>query len=151
MTEADAYSVPETIETTLADLRDHWKSLRRGGNDVPFSDDVKPSALRHRGDELMLIDVFENPQRFRFSFPGSATILDHDGGSVAGKFLDEIGVQDPFDHLDAQCAETVRSRAPTYYRHRSVGERPYARIVLPLWGNGRVEMLLVAVAWTNDG
>jgi hypothetical protein len=64
-----------------------------------------------------------------------------------GKFLDELESQGLFDHLEAQCAATVRSKAPTYFRH---GLMPaYARIALPLWGNGRIEMLLVAAAATG--
>jgi len=150
MIEPEAYAVPDDIEAPLAEMRAHWKGLRRGGNEMPFWDDVKLSALQHMGDEVMLIDVFENPERFRFNFLGSA-IVDRYGRPVAGRFLDEIEAQDPFDHFEAQCAEAVRSRAPTYYRHRSAETRPYARIVLPLWGNGHVEMLMVAVADTSGG
>jgi hypothetical protein len=71
------------------------------------------------------------------------------GPELGGKFLDKLEPQGAFDHLEAQCATTVRSRAPTYFQH---GSTPgYARIALPLWGNGRIQMLLVAaVAISGD-
>jgi hypothetical protein len=37
---------------------------------------------------------------------------------------------------------TVEGRAPTYYR--SGDGAGYSRLVLPLWGDGRIGMLLVA-------
>ncbi len=145
MTESDAYALPDEVEPPLADLHGRWKRLLRGGNSIPFWDDVKLSALRAPDAELILIDVFEKPQRFRFNFQGSP-IADHQGRPVSGKFFDELdGRGDPFDHFEAQCGETVRCRAPTYYRHRSGKGRHYARIMLPLWGNGRIDMLLAGV------
>jgi hypothetical protein len=70
------------------------------------------------------------------------------GPELGGKFLDKFEPEGPFDHLEAQCATTARSRAPTFFRY---GSPPgYARIVLPLWGNGRVQMLLVAAVAVSE-
>jgi hypothetical protein len=38
----------------------------------------------------------------------------------------------------------VEARAPTYYRD---AEGPSSRLLLPMWGDGRISMLLGAVAW----
>jgi hypothetical protein len=70
-----------------------------------------------------------------------------------GKFLDVIEVHAPLQYLYSQASATIQSRAPTHYRHGNGRHRKhgspldgYARILLPLWGNGRIGMLLGAVA-----
>jgi hypothetical protein len=97
----------------------------------------------------MLIGVFEDPLRFRFDLVG-AEVANWYGGAIGTGFLDEIDLHVPFDGLTLQCRATVESAAPTYYRQTASGQgdagRPgYARLLLPLWGNGRIEMLLGAV------
>jgi hypothetical protein len=140
---ADAYSIPARFEAELVSIYESWRATRRGDNDMPFSDDVNLPSLGSGANDAALIDVFENPLRFRLGLAGRS-IAAQLGPDRAGKFLDELQPQGLLDHLEAQCAATVRSRAPTYFRHSSVPA--YARIALPLWGNGRIEMLLVAAA-----
>lgn len=37
---------------------------------------------------------------------------------------------------------------PTLYRHEPSGsERPYARLLLPAWGEGQVRLLLGGIEW----
>lgn len=138
---ANAYSMPASLEPKLASIYDYWQALRRGGNDIPFWDDVKLSSLGSSADEALLVDVFESPLRFRLGLAGRSMAA-RLGPELGGKFLDKLEPQGAFDHLEAQCATTVRSRAPTYFRQESTPG--YARIALPLWGNGRIQMLLVA-------
>jgi hypothetical protein len=140
---ADAYSIPARFEAELVSIYESWRSMRRGDNYMPFSDDVNPPSLGSGADDAVLIDVFENPLRFRLGLAGRS-IAAQLGPERGGKFLDELEPHGLLDHLEAQCAATVRSRAPTYFRHGSAPA--YARIALPLWGNGRIEMLLVAAA-----
>ncbi len=42
--------------------------------------------------------------------------------------------------LRAQASATVEARAPTFYRGAG-----YARMLLPMWGDGRIGMLLGAL------
>ena len=72
----------------------------------------------------------------------SSSIIGHD---LSGKFLDEIDAAAPLQFLLSQCSATVEGRAPTYYGNNGAGG--YARLVLPLWGDGRVGMLLVVYAF----
>jgi hypothetical protein len=143
---ADAYSMPASLEAGLVAIYESWRALRRGDNDVPFWDDLDFSALGRSGDDATLIDVFENPLRFRLSLAGRSMAA-RLGQERGGKFLDELEPQGFLDHLEAQCAAAVLSRAPTHFRHRS--PPAYARVVLPFWGSGRIEMLLVAIAATG--
>jgi hypothetical protein len=85
--------------------------------------------------------------RFRISHAGRA-IVERYGAPLAGKFLDEIGLHAPLDELDAQCKRILSHRTPTH-QHEGLPEHEpamtYERLVLPLWGRGRIEMLLAAV------
>jgi hypothetical protein len=123
--------------------------LKRGGNDIPFWDDVKFSLQARLAREAVLVEAFEDPLRFRFDIVG-ADIVHQYGEAIAGKFSDEIEARAPLDQFTAQCRTTVERRIPTYFRHAAAGEPQrkdgYARLILPLWGNGRIEMLLAAIA-----
>ena len=139
------YAVPHDIDPTLSQVRAYWERLRRGGNTMPFWDDVKISDLKEAGKNVMLFDAFENPRRFRINFLGQAIAKQY-GSSPIGEFLDEIASTPPFDDLNRQCGETVKQGKPTYYRNGST-----ARIVLPMWGNGHIEMLLGVVDRVDAG
>jgi len=54
----------------------------------------------------------------------------------------------PIDELTNQCRATVERRAPTYFRHAPAGGTGYSRLILPLWGNGRIEMLIGAACFS---
>ena len=144
------FSLPNELGPDLGHIQAYWNGLKRGDNDIPFWDDVKFSLRSRLGRELMLIDVFDNPLRFRFDLLG-ADLTRWYGETIGNRFLDEIGLRAPFDELTLQCGATVEHCAPTYYRQAAArkgdAEHPdgYARLLLPLWGNGRIEMLLGAV------
>lgn len=146
------FSVPRMIDPDLIRVRAHWESLKRGEAGMPFWDDFKTSSLPDLSDRLMLVDVIEQPLRFRLNFLGSQLTKRY-GGAVAGKFVDELELRNPIEYLLSQCSATVESRAPTYYQRdagapqRGSGSVSYARILLPMWGDGRIGMLLGALAW----
>ncbi len=145
------FPVPARIEPSLARLLTYWQELRRGGNDVPFSDDVDLAALPDVAAEVMLIDAVGAPPRFRLAIVGR-TIADRYGGETAGRFLDEMAARNPIDDIVAQCRATVATRAPSYFRRdpataaKAGTGTAYARLLLPLWGSGEVNMLLGGIA-----
>lgn len=115
---------------------------------MPFSDDVDLSLLSGVSANLILIDVFAGPQRFRFNHLGEKVIRRLDTG-IVGKFADEVEAQKPLDYLLAQASATVEARGPTLYASSSPRQRRmrgYKRILLPTWGNGRIELLVGAIA-----
>src|SRR6185369_8598360 len=114
---------------------------------MPFWDDVNLSAFPDLSGRLMLIEVFSKPVRFRLGMLGEELKEQH-SSDIVGKFLDEIEVRLPLQYLHSQSSAAVESRAPTYYRHGSAepsGSRTtdaYSRLLLPMWGDGRIGMLL---------
>ena len=123
---------------------------------MPFWDDVKPSSLPDLAGSLLLFDVFERPERYRFSFIGR-DLLDWYGKQISNDFADEVELRNPFEYLISQCSATVEGCLPTYYRHvatampKNRASKSYARVLLPLWGEGHIRMLLGAIVSIEGG
>jgi hypothetical protein len=146
------YPMPRKLPPDLDRVRAYWEGLKRGEANMPFWDDVNLSHLPDLAGRVMLIEVFEKPMRFRFGSIGDE-IKRCAGADYTGKFLDEFEARARLEYLSSQCDATVESRAPTYYRHSprkdgtEAAPEGYARLILPMWGDGRIGMLLAAVAW----
>jgi hypothetical protein len=148
MPPASPFPLPERLPRELALVRDYWEGLKRGEADMPFADDLDPSALSSLEGRLLLIEVFESPLRFRVTSLGH-DIRVHYGSDLSGKFLDELEMKPPLEYLPAQSSATVESRAPTFYSSTPAGARSragYARLLLPMWGNGQVQRIFGAIA-----
>jgi hypothetical protein len=146
---AQPFPLPRKLSPALASAYRHWKALIRAENTMPFSDDI--SLLRHGkfSTNLLLIDVFSKPQRFRFNHLGEKTIAKF-GVDITGKFADELALREPLNYFLAQASATVEVAAPTFYsssppRPKRTRRGGYSRILLPAWGNGRVDLLLGAI------
>jgi hypothetical protein len=138
------YAVPNRLSPDLVRVQAYWRGLLRGNAEVPFWDDAKLSDLPDLTDCMVLIDVFDRPQRFRFNLVGKAL----DNGDLAGRFLDEVAPDGPFEFLGSQCGATVEGAHPTCFRRERgapAGSSPYARLLLPMWGDGRISMLMGVV------
>jgi hypothetical protein len=143
MTEAASPFPLQEIEPELEAVRAHWSGMIRGDNQMPFWDDFAPSALPKMADRLFLLDVvFDQPSRFRFSNVVATELEGRYGGELRGLFSDELQRRAPFEYLTAQAHATLEGGQPTYYRAGA-----YARLLAPMWCDGRIGMLLGAVVW----
>jgi hypothetical protein len=133
------FPLTRLTDRDLKALHDAWRKLRRGQAEMPFADDVRLTRLP-RPKAALLIDVIEKPLRFRFAIVGD-DIARRYGTELAGLFVDDIARTAPVDFLLSQCAATVDARQPTLH---SGGD--YARLLLPLWADGRIAMLLGGVS-----
>ena len=68
--EGGTYLLPDRLEPDLDRVRAYWNGLKRGDNDIPFWDDVKFSMKARLARDVLLIEAFENPLRFRFDLVG---------------------------------------------------------------------------------
>jgi hypothetical protein len=142
---ANPFPLPDSLQGELARVHDTWQALRRAGNAIPFWDDLNPSALAIEAGRVLLLDVFDKPERFRFSL-ADPNLVPSQQAALSGKFIDEVELGESFAFLRAQASATVEARAPTYYRIGSRGLSPgFARLLLPLWGDGQIGMLLGAL------
>ncbi|MEZ6023005.1 MAG: hypothetical protein R3C16_06240 [Hyphomonadaceae bacterium] len=135
------FPLPDDMEPDLKAVRDHWQAMIRGDNNMPFWDDYQPSALPNAA-RAMLLDVFDEPFRARFSNTIGAEVAQKYGEALPGQFIDEVKLKPPVDYLGSQALAAIEARAPTYYRADS-----YTRLLLPMWGDGRIGMLLCAYSW----
>jgi hypothetical protein len=139
------FTIPAKIEPNLARVQSYWKGLFRGENKVPFWDDVRLSSLGELAEDAIMLHVFDNPLRFRFAIIGRQIESEY-GRSISGKFVDELERKPPIEHLEAQCRVAVEHQSPTCFQGSpSTSAESYSRMVLPLWGEGRVSMLLAAI------
>jgi hypothetical protein len=139
------FAVPAALPQAFDYVRSYWEGLRRAGNEIPFWDDMNLSAMPDLSDRLLLMDAFENPQRFRLNTLGEK-VKAQSGTHVTGKFVDEIEPKAPFEFLTAQASVTIEAKAPTFFHHNPLASTAYGRLLLPMWGNGRIEMMLGLVA-----
>lgn len=135
----NSFPLPGDLSADLSRVLSYWQGLRRADNSMPFWDDVKLSALPELNGRLMLIDVFDKPERFRINTLG-ADAAGTQGDGLRGKFIHESVLSGPLADLRTQASATVAARAPTF--HRGAG---FTRILLPMWGDGRIGMLLGAI------
>lgn len=134
------YALPTRLSPELARVHAYWRGLLRGAAEIPFWDDAKLADLPDLADRLFLVDVFSPPERYRFASLGKALSAD----DLAGRFLDETRLTSPFGFLRSQAAATVECAKPTFFKEE--GELGgYGRLLLPMWGEGRISMLLGAV------
>lgn len=137
------FAIPERLPQVYGRVLHYWKDLKRGDNEMPFSDDVNVTLLPDLVDRLMFVEAFERPQRFRLNTIGK-TVAELYGSNVSGRFADEIEPKAPFDFLIAQASAALEIRAPTYFRSEGASGTAlgYGRLLLPMWGNGRIDTIL---------
>ena len=132
--------LPDRLDETLQAVHGLWQGLKRGENGMPFADDLALSALAKLSGRSFLLTVFAGPEHFRFEFVGPGL-----PGAAAGTFIEEIKPDAVFSYLRAQASATVEAGEPTLLRLTETSGRELSRLLLPLWGNGQVNLLLGAV------
>lgn len=136
------YAVPDRLSPDLVRVLAYWRGLLRGAAEMPFWDDVRLADLPDLGQRLLLIDVFGPPERFRFDTLGAELAAN----DFAGRFLDEAQLPPLLAFLRSQCSATVEAAEPTYFHAQERDGAPaFGRLLLPMWGDGRIRMLLGAV------
>lgn len=141
------FAIIRPLAGPLDALLTYWQGLRRGAAEIPFWDDVDLTEAQRLGGEVFLLDVFAQPERFRFSILQQG-VSRAEQEAILGRFIDEVSLPHPFELLRAQCSATVEEQRPSVYHHAdpaSVSEN-YERLLLPAWGEGQVRMLLGAIA-----
>lgn len=141
------FAVEAPLSPRLDDLLEYWRGLRRGDAAMPFADDLDMVTAKAMCSDVFVLGVFERPERFRLDLAHTPNAETVETG-LTGRFIDEIDLPTPLEFLRAQADATVEGMAPTIYSHRpTIAERPYARLLLPAWGEGQIKLLLGAVEW----
>lgn len=135
-------------QPVLQKLRAYWDA-KRGARPYPSRDDIDPMELRFILGSLILIDVEQDPLRFRYRLFGSE-IARRQGFDMTGKYLD----QHPWPELAAMALETYRqvlgTGLPAHIQRRGLVDGNtvnHISLVLPL-GHTQVEMLMAGVVFS---
>jgi hypothetical protein len=143
----------EEIETPyLRRLFAYWQDKRRG-RDFPSRRDLDPREFAFALGHVLLIDVLENPQRFRFRLHGSVLSF-RARYDMTGRMVDELPNEENRAVLLARCCQLVETKRPCFARSQRVVDGlvyGYEVVWLPLSSDGTtVDMLLGGLAYFDD-
>jgi hypothetical protein len=132
------FPLPDRLDPKLQPLVTFWENLKRGENDMPFGDDLGVSALSKLPGSPFLLSVFASPERYRFEYLGESLRNE----AAPESFVDEASPNTSFSYLRAQSSATIEAAGPTLLRLVEVSGYRFSRVLLPLWGEGRINMLV---------
>ncbi len=135
----------ETGDGALKRLYGYWVE-RRDAQRYPSRDDIDPLDFGYALGRVSLIDVLENPRRFRYRLV-STSLTARLGYEMTGKFLDEIPETEMRDYTERLYAAAVERRVPLHLRDEAMldGRRwRHEALILPLSSDGTsVDMLMI--------
>ncbi len=140
MTQAAPFAVDGPLAPPLARLLAYWEGLKRGQAEIPFWDDLSEVKIEASGAETFILDVFSQPERFRFNdLEVAPPAVERD--QLLGLFLDDVVLPEVFALLRAQASAATELMRPTLYSAGGL-----QRLLLPAWGEGQVRMLVGGLA-----
>ena len=135
---------PETASEAVKRLCAYWEE-RRGTKRFPAREDIDPIDFKFALGRVSLIEVLENPQRFRYRLV-STSITKHLGYEMTGKFTSEVPGRELRDYVERLYAKAVSLAAPLYQKESAIYDGrvwEYEALMLPLSSDGeRINMIL---------
>ncbi len=100
--------------SSLREMRDYWLRLR-GDNQIPTREALNPADITRLLPKLVLTDVFEDPQRFRYRLIGTqvTALAERD---ATGKWLDEELYGDDTEDMLWAYKKCVHDKSPLSLR-----------------------------------
>jgi hypothetical protein len=134
-----------TTEHALKRLYRYWAD-RRSAREFPSRADIDPVEFGYALGRVSLIDVLEDPRRFRYRVV-STMLTEHLGYEMTGRFLDELPAGEMRAYTERLYTHALARRLPIYETDGIVldGWRwSHEALVLPLSSDGqRIDMLMV--------
>ena len=131
----------------MSDIHAYWLA-KRGARRMPSRPDIDPTEIPKLLGNVMLVDVYHDPLRFRYRLVGQ-TIVDATGENRTGKCFDSVDFFAANPTVRAQYEAVVRTGEPVhslepFYRLDTRMEYAVERLLLPLSSDGvTVDMILV--------
>jgi len=144
---------PHIRSAALKALVDYWHSKKHGER-LPARRDIDPWEMRSFLPQIFLVTVTQNPMRFWFRLVGTGIEAGY-GEGIAGRYLDEIELDNVQKDIHDQYEMAVREAQPVYSRCDYIKDDKtrlrYERLLLPLSSDGKiVDMLLGGAAPIGD-
>lgn len=138
---------PATARREIVALHEYWRSKAPAEGLLPGRRHIDPIEIPRLLQYVFLLDVVEDPRRFRVRLVGTALILSGTPGRVGDFMADHMPPETRSASL-ANLEAVVQSRQPWWFRgpvflQRETYVSEVERLVLPLAADGRtVDMLL---------
>ncbi len=154
---ADAHAVPAAAHRKIYQLHEYWRRKVEALGRLPARRDIDPLDIPKLLENIWLLDVVGDPNRFRFRLIGGALRRMGLPGKV-GNFADEMLPDGSANPVMEDFHGVVRERRPVWFRGQA--RVPHAtsvfeleRLFLPLAADGStVDMLLcMTVFYSLDG
>ena len=139
----------------LNEIHAYWLA-KRGQRRMPARQDIEPTEIPRLLRNVMLIDVFHDPPRFRYRLIGT-NVVDATGENRTGECFDSVDFFAANPIVREQYAAAVATGEPVHSLepfYRLDTGRAYAveRLLLPLSSDGAtVDMLLVYFHFKSGG
>ena len=139
-------------EPRLRRLYDYWDAARHG-RVFPSRRDIDPLDFPYLLGNVMLVDVLDDPRRFRVRLHGT-NLVARSRYDLTGKLVDELPFADYRDLTLKRCRElTARPRPLWVERDRVLDQRTfrYQALWLPFSDDDTsVSMLMCAMIYEGD-
>jgi hypothetical protein len=139
----------------MNEIHTYWLA-KRGQRRMPSRWDIEPTEIPRLLRNLMLIDVFYAPLRFRYRLIGT-NVVDATGENRTGKCFDSVDFFAANPIVREQYATVVSTGEPVhslepFYRLDTRREYEVERLLLPLSSDGvAVDMILVYFHFKSGG
>lgn len=128
-------------------FRDYWEARRREQSVVPLRAEVDPTELRELLPNVVIIEVGQEPLRFRYRLVGTR-VVEFNKQDFTGLYLGTIGWEEEQQIVDA-CADTVASKLPLFgfyswtLKNGAIGKCEFG--IFPLSHDGRTVSQIFAI------
>ena len=135
----------------LLRLYDYW-TQRRGAHRYPARADLDPLDMSYLLGELIILDVFYEPLRFKYRLHGTKLVT-RAGIDMTGKFVHEWPAPEYRARLTHAYSRTVEAGEPQRGERAIIDDgrwREYEFLILPLAANGHtIDKLLAAMVYLD--
>lgn len=144
---------PATAGPEIVALYEYWQSKAPGEGLLPGRSHIDPVDIPRLLQYVWLLDVVDDPRRFRVRLVGGALILSGTPAR-AGDFMADFMPQNKRAASLAELEAVVQSRQPWWHRgsvilHRDRYASEVERLVLPLASDGRTVDMLFGITVTR--
>ena len=155
MGSSPTFELPEAAAPRIRALYDYWQKIHPEGGGLPGRRHLDPLDIPRLLPNIWMIDVRQQPLRFRFRLVGTE-IVKFTGRDSTGMWLDQV--YPDYEHTEAFAAHRECAlKAHPVYRKGGVLSNPTRRFIeaerlyLPLADDGRtVDILLVMTLYYGD-
>src|SRR5215469_10644954 len=142
---------PEIRNPRLLRLYDYW-TQRRGSQRYPARADLDPRDMKYLLGELIVLDVFYDPLRFKYRLHGTKLVT-RAGFDMTGKWVHDWPAPEYRARLISAYTRTVEAGEPQRGERAIFDDgrwREYEFLILPLAADGHlIDKLLVAMVYLD--